>query len=256
MSDAPLLLVTRPREQAQAWVAQLQSLGWPARSLPLLEIGPAPEPDRIADMARQLVPGALVMFVSPNAAARALAAWPTHPLAWPAGVRAAATGPGTVAALVQAGVPADAIVAPPADAAQFDSEALWACLRHEDWRGRPVWVVRGEGGREWFSDTLRAAGAQVHWVQGYSRGAPVWSPEERALLDQALARPEAARWLFSSSEAIEHLLHLRPEAAQVGLKALATHPRIVASAQALGLRDVTLVPPGVAGLHDWLRQQG
>lgn len=254
LSPATRLLVTRPQPQADDWVAQLRALGWSAQALPLLGVGPAPDPGAVAALAQTLRPGDLVMFVSPNAALHGLAAWPrvAGALVWPAGVRAAATGAGTVAALRQAGVPAEAIVAPAADAPQFDSEALWACLQHEPWAGRAVCIVRGEGGRDWFGQTMQHAGAQVRWVQGYVRGAPEWSAAERECLQHALAHPGEVLWLFSSSEAIDHLARQAPGAPWALMRAVASHPRIAERARAQGMVDVQQLSPGIEPLHRWL----
>jgi uroporphyrinogen-III synthase len=241
----PRLIVTRPAAQAVEWVQRLRGLGVDAVALPLIDIGPPPDPVAVQAMMAALVPGALVMFVSPSAVEQALSVLP-RPLAWPAGVRAAATGPGTVRALRAAGVPASQIVAPPADAAQFDSEALWQGLRGEDWRGRPVHIVRGEGGRDWFADTLRQAGAAVHLVQGYVRGAPRLDEAQCVLLAEALARPADHAWLFSSSESIDQLQALQPQAHWQTARALATHPRIAQRARALGFGAVVQVSPDAA----------
>lgn len=240
----PCVLVTRPAAQASGWVSKLHARGCAARALPLLAISPPADAGPLQDLWRGLQPGALLMFVSPNAAAQGLAALKA-PWHWPAGVTAAATGPGTVAALRAAGVPANAIVAPPDDAPQFDSEALWQRLRHQDWRGRPVWVLRGEGGRDWFAETLRAAGAEVGFVQAYRRHAPQLSAAEQALLAQVLAQPRSFCWLFSSSEAVDHLQALAPEADWAAASAIATHPRIAERARALGVGQVLQASPGV-----------
>jgi uroporphyrinogen-III synthase len=243
----PMLLVTRPEPQAGDWVRQLQALGLRARALPLLAVGPAPDAGPLRAARQALVPGALVMFVSPNAVLQSAAA-DFFEGGWPAGVRAGATGPGTVQALRAQGVPAEAIAAPGADAAAFDSEHLWQQLRHEDWRGRPVWIVRGEGGRDWFAETARAAGAQVQLVQGYARGAARWTPEQQRWLAEALAAPEAHCWLFSSSEGLEHLAAAAPGVDWSRSRCLVTHPRIAAAAESLGLGAVSLIGVGVAAV--------
>lgn len=243
-TDGPLLLVTRPAEQAAGWVSKLRAQGLRAEALPLIAIGPAPDAAALRQMLAALSPGALVMFVSPNAVQQSVAALGGG-LIWPQGVRAAATGPGTVAALMEAGVPAGSIVSPPEAALQFDSEALWQLLQHEDWCGRQVRVVRGEGGREWFADTLRAAGAEVQLVQGYSRCAATLDEPGQALLQRALAHPADVRWLFSSSESIDHLMGLVPGADWSASQALVSHPRIAERALERGWRHVLLVPPGL-----------
>jgi len=188
----------------------------------------------------------LLVFVSPNAVhgffeAAGAPAWPRE--AW-----AAATGPGSVGALRERGVPDDRIVAPDAAAAQFDSEALWSRIAAWPWAGRPAWIVRGNGGRDWLADQLRAAGAEVHVVQSYARAAPSLTADERALLDAALAEPARWIWMFSSSEAIANLEALAPGAVWHCGRALASHPRIAERARALGFGDVGIVAPSPAAV--------
>jgi uroporphyrinogen-III synthase len=251
------VLVVRPRAQARAWVDELNALGVPARALPLIEILPAPEPAKVeavfAEVEASTVQPVLV-FVSPNAvlgffaavvstrgASAGSPAWPAH--AW-----AAATGPGTVAALRECGVPADRIVAPAAEEGQFDSEALWSVICGWAWSTRPVWLVRGNGGRDWLGRQLRDAGADVRVVQSYVRLAPTLTADQRALLAQALADPVRWIWMFSSSEAIGHLQALVPDARWHAARALASHPRIAERASALGFGSVTIVLPSPAAV--------
>jgi uroporphyrinogen-III synthase len=124
------VLVVRPRAQALAWVDELAALGVAARALPLIAILPAPEPARVESAfarveAQRAQP--VLVFVSPNAVLGFFEAVATtrgvaaRTLAWPAHARAAATGPGTVAALRECGVPPACIVAAAAAAGQFDS---------------------------------------------------------------------------------------------------------------------------------------
>lgn len=254
-----MLLVTRPREQALEWVQRLVTLGVTAQALPLLGIEwvtGAPEPAR----ARQACWAGhydAVMFVSPNAVSGFFRQAASEKLApWPATTLAAAPGPGTAAALVAHGVPEAAIIQPPAHAAQFDSESLWPELSSMPWMGRRVLVVRGEGGREWLIDRWREAGAAVHPVSVYRQAAPQPTPDEAHVLRQIVAQPEGAIWLFSSSQAVSHWPALL-QRHQPGLdwaafaartRALATHPRIQAAAQVLGLNAVHLCRPDLQGV--------
>jgi uroporphyrinogen-III synthase len=243
-----LALVTRPRAQGEGWLRRLTALGVRAALLPLIDISPAPDPaglrrwaDTLADSARD--PAALVMFVSPNAAQGLFDALPPgwH---WPASTWAGATGPGTAAALRAAGVPDEAVMVPAPDSAQFDSEALWALLEpRRSWAGARAAIVRGDGGRDWLADQLRAAGARVEFVQSYSRRAPQLGTEERQLLASAIAEPASVAWLMSSSEAVEHLWALAPTASWADALALASHPRIAESARGLGFGRVVEVRP-------------
>jgi len=243
------VLVTRPAPQAADWVARLLDKGIAAVALPLICIGPAADAAAVLEAWAGLPSQRLAVFVSPNAAEQFMAARPPG-VAWPAGVLAASTGPGTTHALRRLGVPAEQIVEPAADAAQFDSEALWQQLQRSDWQGAPVLIVRGEGGRDWLADTLRARGARVGWLAAYSRSAPHLDPAGQALLREALAGPRAHLWFFSSSEAIDNLAALAGAAADWSqARALATHPRIAARAQHLGLGQVTLVRPTLSAVR-------
>jgi uroporphyrinogen-III synthase len=234
------VLVTRPQPQADEWVARLRGAGFDAQALPLLHIA------AVADAPLRAAWGDLgdaVVFVSPNAVGHFFAARPPGQ-AWPPGVFAAAPGPGTAQALVDAGVPPACMLQPAADAARFDSESLWACMQALPWAGRRVCVVRGEGGRDWLAQRLQEAGAQVAFVQAYGRGAPQLEAAQRALLQAALADPEEVLWLFSSSEAIGHLPALAPPGADWSRsRALASHPRIAQAARDLGFGRVEAVSP-------------
>lgn len=237
------VLVTRPAAQAAQWVAQLGSRGVEAVALPLIGIdGPAdPAPVRAAwaGLARQ----DLVVFVSPNAAERFFALRPDG-AAWPAGTSAGSPGPGTSRELERLGVPASAIVAPADDAEQYDSEALWAQLHdRRDWRGASVAIVRGDGGRDWLAQTLRDAGATVTPVSAYRRVAPALDAAQRAQLAAALGAPAHHAWLFSSSEAIDQLVALAPQADWRATLAVATHPRIAERAQRAGFGRVVSCRP-------------
>ncbi|MDT7835584.1 uroporphyrinogen-III synthase [Aquabacterium sp. OR-4] len=264
-ASAPCVLVTRPQPQADEWVARLQALGLGARALPLLAIADAADGAAVAAVWATVPAQQLVMFVSPSAVAsffrwRPLAAGASGgqgadgpPAAWPAGVWAGSTGPGTARALRDAGVPDAAVVTPPEDSAQFDAEALWRCLQtRRHWQEASVLVVRGEGGRDWLADTLRAAGATVAFVAAYRRTAPVLGVAQQQWLTEALQEPQAFAWLFSSSEAAGHLRQLAPGADWSRSRALATHPRIAAAAQALGFGQVQRIQPSPQAVADAL----
>lgn len=240
-----VVLVTRPEPQAHEWAAALRERGAHATPLPLLRVTALPGAQAQTAAAWDALPGCrLVMFVSPNAVARFFAARPGA--SWPEGVRAAATGPGTVAALAAHHVPLECIVAPPPHAPKFDSEALWELLREDDWTDAKVLIVRGEEGRDAFSRQMRDAGAQVRLLSAYRREGPEWTPTERALALHALDRPDRHAWLMSSSEAIAHLirfLHDTGRSLPPGAQALCTHPRIAQTAREAGFARVIEVRP-------------
>lgn len=232
------VIVTRPREQSGAWIDGLRAHGLDAVSLPLIAIGPAADRAPVEAAWSELPSQAAVMFVSANAVQHFFDAAPGG-AAWPAATLAAATGPGTAAALVAHGVPPAQVVQPAADAARFDSEHLWPQLATRDWVGRRVLIVRGEGGRDWLGERWREAGAEVHWLQAYRRASPVLDADERSVLEAALRAPADRVWVFSSSEAIEHLGRLVPPGTPWSAhSALVTHPRIGEVARAAGFGRV------------------
>lgn len=239
---APRLIVTRPAAQAADWVHQFAQLGLQAHALPLIGIEPAADPSPLLAAWQALSTYRLVVFVSSNAVHHFFAAGPAG-AAWPAEVLAGSTGPGTSSALRRAGVGPATIVEPAADAGQFDSEALWAGLQALPWAGQRVLVVRGDGGRDWLADALRAAGAQVDFVAAYRRRPPRLDAAGQALLDAACSAPAAYLWLFSSSEAVAWLRTMAPSADWSCSRALASHPRIAQAARDLGFGDVQPAGP-------------
>ena len=245
------VLITRPRAQAEALAAELRAAGIDAVALPLIDIAPVADPHAVQQAWHRLPACALAMFVSANAVQHFMRLRPAQ-VGWPAGELAASTGPGTSAALRTSGVPPSLLVQPAGTV--FDSEALWQRLRDRDWAGRRVLVVRGEGGRDWLAEQLGAAGATVHFVAAYARRPPALETTGRALLDAALAQPQAHLWVIGSSEAVGHLARLAPQADWSRAAALAPHPRIAEALQRLGFGQVRQVAAGAAALAAALRE--
>ncbi|MGV0959461.1 MAG: uroporphyrinogen-III synthase [Limnohabitans sp.] len=253
MAMSPSVLVTRPEREAGPWVQALRAEGVQAEAFPLIEISALPDAAAL-QAAWQQVPACLaVMFVSANAVRFFMAAQPEGGAVQ--ACRAWATGPGTQAALLAAGWPAQQIDAPAADAAQFDSEALWAVVgeraRAAQTQGPArVLIVRGAdaqgqmAGRDWLAQQLEAAGLQVVQTAAYVRRAPVLSPMQQARAQQALH--DGSLWLFSSSEAALHLQQACPAWDVSKAQALATHPRIAQRLRQTGWGHVDLVPAALS----------
>lgn len=163
------VLLTRSAEDNQRLIPRLQQQGIAARSLPLLQIEPQAETPQQRSMMLDLDRYHAVMAVSPIAARLGLerldAYWPQPPL----GIEWFAVGAGTAAVLQAYGLPVEF----PRDGQ--DSEAL---LRLPAWNrllGLPdlrVLIWRGDGGREYFSTTIREAGGRVDLMELYQRAAP------------------------------------------------------------------------------------
>jgi uroporphyrinogen-III synthase len=251
------VFVTRPAAEAEAWVDALRARGWPVCALPLIDIV-EPQDGQTLDAlrgarARWLDWNAL-MFVSPAAVHHFFAqAVPVSPTPEP-GTRFWAPGPGTARVLAEVlerhGVSAACIDAPPADAAQFDSEHLWPVVAPQMRTGSRLLVVRGASkaapadehngpvgnGRDWLIERCQARGASVDACVAYERHAPRWTPALRAEAEAGAA--VGSLWLFSSSEALAHLREALPQADWSRAAALCTHERIAASARAAGFAQV------------------
>nr|WP_157214734.1 uroporphyrinogen-III synthase [Polaromonas sp. CF318] len=259
-AGAAPVIVTRPAADAQHWVRELRQAGLAAEALPLIDIAAALDTGALARAWQTLDRYAACMFVSGNAVAYFF----KSPLAsgLPPTLRLMAPGPGTVAALLAAGVSAAQVDAPAADAGQFDSEALWAVVGQRDWQGKRVLVLRGESpdaaggaassGRDWIARKWKSAGAQVDFVGVYQRRAPQLS--EQQLQRARAASVDRSVWLFSSSEALANLLG-QPALAGVdwrGARAVATHPRIVDAVRAAGWGVVVASRPALTDIRDTL----
>ena len=272
------VIVTRPAHDADQWVAKLQQSGITAQALPLIEIAAVSRPADVAAL-QQACSGlgsyTACMFVSSNAVEHFFSHFKASNTALaqsirgqtapeiianeiPEKIRFLAPGPGTVAALLAAGVLASQIDAPSPNAAQFDSEALWQVVGQRDWRQASVLIVRGKGaatdssagtGRDWLTQQWGAGGAAVDVVSSYERRAPKLTAQQMALAKAA--SHDGSVWLFSSSEAVTHLIQ-QPGLSAVqwhGAQAIATHPRIQAAVKAAGWG---VVQPSRPALQDIL----
>jgi uroporphyrinogen-III synthase len=231
------VVLTRPLAEAERWATTLRQRGLQPLLLPLLQIGPAPDPQALRAACARADSYAALMFVSANAVQGFFAAAPGVRVA-----RAWAPGPATRDALLAAGVPADRIDAPAADAAQFDSESLWQQVQGQLAPADRLLVVRGgdgagrEQGRDWLLQQLAGRGVAVDTVLAYTRQAPAWTEAQREAGRRAAA--DGSTWIFSSSEAATHLASLLPGADWSHARAVATHPRIAAAVRALGFGEV------------------
>lgn len=264
--QAPIL-VTRPEPDATRWVARLCSHRLPVSALPLIVIEPLPEATAITAARMNLAGYAAVMFVSRAAVTHFLGVAPALP--WPEGVRAWATGRGTMEALLQASVPPDQVEAPEPGSPQFDSEALWQRVGAQVRPGLPYLIVRGldalaptngksadgsgaaddasaGSGRDWLTSRLLEHGARVERLAVYRRALPIWDPATRRRAEAAAS--DGTIWLFTSAQAVTHLRTLLPGQDWTAARALATHRRVADAARAAGFGAVATTRPDLESL--------
>lgn len=260
----PRALVTRPEPEARRWADQLCAGGIEAEALPLIEIFPPVDPQPVRQAWTLLGSYAAVMFVSAHAVEQFFEQKPLLPsvqwsqiaintVAW-------ATGPGTGRALLLAGLAPQQIEMPGADAPQFDSEALWlrvGASHDQHALAGPDLGADAQGmeaGRDWLGEQLRRAGVQVDRVLAYQRGVPVWSHAQLARAGAAVN--DGTVWLFSSSEAIANLLDRLPGRDWSAARAVATHPRIAASARRAGFGVVCESRPTLEAVMSSIKSSG
>ena len=155
-ATAPLVLVTRTREQSAGLVRALTAAGAEVIEFPVIDIEPLPPP--------AVVPRAdWLVFVSRNAVHHGLPVLGERL----ARARVAAVGSGTAAALAAAGV--EDVLVPPTGA-PAGGAGLLASPELASLDGQVVLVVRGVGGREELAAGLRARGAAVDYLEVYRRG--------------------------------------------------------------------------------------
>ena len=176
------ILVTRPREQQQAFVELLQQAGAEPTSYPVLAIQPLdPELDQDIIQHNQQLCAQLdhyrhIIFISTNAVQYGLQ-WLT---AEQLNKRQCyAIGAATAKALQQSGV------STVAGKGAMNSEALLGLPELARLNGEGVLVVRGVGGREQLQQQLAQRGAAVEYLQCYRRCLPdVPQGELAALIKQ------------------------------------------------------------------------
>lgn len=235
------VLVTRARAQAAEAVRALREQGADPVVLPTIEIHPPSDPAPMIDAA-QALPGAYdwVAFTSANGVDHLLAEIrrQKRDARVFGGVRIAAIGPGTAAALERGGLIAD-VVAKEHVGEAFAQAVLDAIA--ETGSGKRVLVARAEVARDVVPDALRAAGCEVDVVAAYMTRSP-----PRALLEGLSALLEAGDIdvvTFTSSSTVEHMVEaLGPRASELLDKACvaAIGPITAETARARGVRvDVT-----------------
>jgi uroporphyrinogen-III synthase len=173
--------VTRDEPEDGPLSAALRAQGLTPVACPVLVEGPPADPAALAAAAATLEQHDWVVAASARAV-RAITRARGGP--WPAGLRTAAVGAATAAALAEAGVTHPTLVAPEAGA-----DALVTLLADVDWLERRVLVLTTPGGRTILAEHLRAAWAIVKEVEAYQM---LPRPLDDIAHDWHAAAPEAA----------------------------------------------------------------
>ena len=246
------VVITRPLAQAQLFAqrfaSQLAAQGREAVLLPLLEIAPVSDPAPLQAALASLERYALVVFVSPNAIDALFAL--RDAASWPAGLAIGVVGEGSRLALQRHGLTSENTrIFAPRDTARMDSEELFKALELDSLRGRSVLIVRGQAGRDFLTDMLRAEQVMVDHVTAYQRLQPQLTAALKSQLQDLLS--VESEWIMTSSEALRYLLVMTQEAlGSAGVakllhkKCIVSHHRIAETAQSLGFLQVVMSGSG------------
>lgn len=222
------VVVTRAVAQAVELIEAVVDAGGVPVVLPLLEIGPPPDPVGLHDALAGLADGDWLAVLSPNGARSVVAATPEPRL-----FRVAVVGAATAAVLESAGWTVDLVPPTPTAHSLVDrlaGEAISRCV-----------VVQAAGGRPTLAEGLRARGWEVDVVVGYENLVPDLDPDAV----EAAARADVA--IFTSPSAVDRyaaVLGTRPA------RAVCIGPVTEAAAGAAGFATVTATEPTVPAMVD------
>jgi uroporphyrinogen-III synthase len=236
------IVITRPAAQAERLARLVEALGGRAILFPVIEIVDVPDRSAVNALIDRLETFDIAIFVSPNAAARAIAAIRAQ-RSLPAGLAVVAIGGGSARELERHGV--QSVVAP---IVRSDSEAVLELPLLSDVRGKHIAIFRGLGGRELLRETLTERGAIVQYAECYQRVRP--TADVRPLL-AALRDGTAAAFVCTSSEGVQNLFDMLGSEGQPLLKRtplFVPHPRIAAAAGRLGIERVVVTERGDEGI--------
>jgi uroporphyrinogen-III synthase len=227
------LLLTRPAEESQALARALAEEGVFSSSLPLLDIEPLPVSEENRSIIYNLAAYCAVIVVSKSAARLGLEmvdeVWPQPPMQdW------FAVGAATAQILDDYGL---RVFYPEQG---DDSEALVALPQLQSaiaGYDPKVLIIRGEEGREWLAESLRAQGVAVDYLPLYRRVLPQYPP---FALPQRVEAERLNGLVVSSGQGFEHLRELAgeswPQLAQLPL--FVPSPRVAEIAREAGAQIV------------------
>lgn len=236
------ILVTRPAHQADGLAARIRFAGGNPVLFPVLEILDIGDQRPLLNLVARLDEFDLAIFISPNAANKAMSLIQAK-RSLPPTLKVAAVGQGTTKALRNFGI--NEVITP---ALRFDSEALLEMTELHQVQGKRVVIFRGDSGRELLGDSLLKRGAELEYAECYRRVKPV---TDATSLLHAWARSELNAITITSSEGLRNLFDMVGESGQTWFKKtplFVSHERITETARKLGLTQVILTAAGDEGL--------
>ena len=239
------VVLTQPLPRIAGIGRVLRARGLCVLELPLVSLEPEPPPD----LASRVESAEWVIVVSPAALAFLLDALEDR---WPGPAGLAVVGPGSLVSLQSRRLSAapSSIVCP--EMPPWDAASLIAARPFVAPEGLRCLVIRGDGGRESWIESLRDRGAHVEVLAIYRRRVVEPAAEVIEALRAWVVDVEPIDWVFTQTATIatcRNLLGERFGSKRSGRdRALVVHPRIADEARAAGFNRVAIVEPGVEAL--------
>lgn len=163
--NADNILVTRPAHQAEPLCDLIEQQGWHAIRFPTLEIV-AVNNIKVRQQFGMMDQCHWLIFISVNAVNFALSA-NNGKIDCFKNCSIAAVGKSTEKALLSVGLSVDLV-----PEKQFNTEGLLATNEMNQIEGKKCLIIRGQGGREVLANELRKRGANMEYMEVYSRVMP------------------------------------------------------------------------------------
>jgi uroporphyrinogen-III synthase len=231
-------VITRPSGQGEHLAKLIEAESGRAIVFPVISIEDVSDRAKLDAVIARLDDFDIAIFISPNAAARGMAAiLGKRPL--PPRLKVATVGAASARELKRHGIAR--VLVPEA---RPDSEALLDLPELGHVAGKRIVIFRGEGGRPLLGDTLALRGARVTYAECYRRVKP---QVDVAPLVEAWARGEIDAVVATSSEGLRNFHEMLDAAGREALARTALfvpHPRIAEAAGKLGIESVVITAAG------------
>ncbi len=223
------IVVGRAAKQASALSALLRKQGASVIEIPFIEIKPPKSYRRLDEALKQLGRYDWLILTSVNGAEVFFSRLQKIKSANLSGLRVAAIGPATRAAIEQEGLRVDVMPR------QYVAESAVRALRSKV-KGKRVLLVRASIARDVIPRELRKAGARVEVVDAYQTILPRSSESKiRTLLNEAKRRPHAIT--FTSSSTVRNFVKMVGKTSLHGILLASIGPVTSATLRECGLKS-------------------
>ncbi|MCQ9123928.1 uroporphyrinogen-III synthase [Rodentibacter caecimuris] len=231
------ILVTRPDERGKQLADLLNQAGWVALYLPLFTFASGKELESLPGKLDRLKSGDYVFLVSKSAvdfSAKTLKEVGFH---WREDLQYFTVGQRTAQHFA---CQSEQFIRYPIE--QENSEGLLALPQMQQLNGKQILILRGNGGREYFTEQAKKRGAMVETVECYRREPIIYNNDEQSSIYK---RSGVDTLVVTSLEILHALIKFVPETEQSWLKScklVTVSARIADVAKSQGWQTVILSP--------------